>query len=104
MFDQFFKTCDEIPIIDARAIIEQVACVAAAVADIEINRFKAAWVTRFVAMPEGALEKAVAHTSCVGKGLKLRTEAANVVADVVRGIEPTPFLERSRSFGVKTFE
>lgn len=103
MLDESFKTCDEIPIVDARAIVEQVARVPAAISNIEVNGFEAAWVTRFAAVFEGAVEETVAHTSCVGKGFKLRTNAGDVVADVVGGVEPTPFLERSRS-SVKTFK
>ena len=85
MLNKSFKTCDEIPVIDARAIVKQVACVTAAVSDIEINRFDAAWITRFAAMFEGALEDAVTHTSCVCQGFKLWTYAANVMTDVVGG-------------------
>lgn len=104
MLNESFKTCDEIPVIDARAIVKQVVCVTAAVADIEINRFDAAWITRFIAMSEGALEDAVTHTSCVGQGFKLRTDATDVVTDVVGRVQPTPLLERSGSFSVKAFE
>ena len=104
MLNESFKTSDEIPIIDARAIVKQVARVTAAVADIEINRFDPAWITRFAAMFEGALEDAVTHTSCVCQGFKLRTDATDVVTDVVGGVEPTPLLERGGSFSVKTLE
>lgn len=103
MLNESFKTRDEIPIVDARAIVEQVTRVPATVSDIEVDGFEAAWVTRFAAVSKGAVEETVAHTSCVGKGFKLRTDAGDVMADVMGGVEPTPFLERSRS-SVKTFK
>ena len=89
---------------DARAVVSGVGIVAAAVADIEINRFETAPATEVHAGSVGGLKEAMTYAACVGERFKLGTKTTKVKANVVGLIKFAPFFESVGLFGIKTFE
>lgn len=103
-FDEFFKALDEIPVMNARAVVHGVWVVAAAVANIEIDGFETAPATEFYAGPTGVLEEAMTYAACVGERFKLGTKTAEVKANVVGLIKIAPLFESIGLFRIKSFE
>lgn len=95
---------DEGPIGDAGAVVPDVGG-AAAVLDDEIEGLEAARVSAGLGGGvAGGSEEGAADAAGEGESFELRGDAAEVLADVVRGVEVAPFVRGGRFFAVEAFE
>ena len=101
--DELFEGLDEGPVVDAGAVVE-LGGVAAAVSDEEIDGVEFRGSTAGGEGFDGGFEEAGADVPCEGEGFELREDATKVFADVVFGVELSPFGKRGGLFSVQSFQ